>query len=111
VETLDYPFAMVADIVAEHGMAICLDVGHLAFFDHPVADHLDAYWDACRVIHLHGNADGKDHTDISHLHPSVIQLLMDRLYTRNHSQRVLTLEIFSLDHLEKSLAVMEQYVK
>ena len=111
VETLDYPFDLISDIVIDAGMSVCLDVGHLAFYQYNVEKYFKTYWDRCRVIHLHGNIDGKDHRDIRHLDAAVMASLVAQLSKQNNRERVLTLEIFSQADLSESLKVMERYLK
>ena len=111
VETLDYPFKLISDIVADHNMSVCLDVGHLAFYEYDIEVHLDAFISDCRVLHLHGNENGVDHKDIRSLDPGLLEMLVNRLASDSGQTRVLTLEIFGQEKLAASLAVMEQFIK
>jgi sugar phosphate isomerase/epimerase len=108
VETLDYPFDLVGPVVSSHGMSVCLDAGHLAFFGYPFADCLDRYLEYSRVIHLHGNRDGFDHKDIGTLDPRVITALLDHPCMTDNRERVLTLEVFGLADFERSMETMER---
>jgi sugar phosphate isomerase/epimerase len=110
VETLDYPFELVADIVLDHSLSVCLDVGHLAFFGYSLQEHLEKYWERTRVVHLHGNENGTDHKDIGLYDCRRLQLLMDRLKEKPGRERVLTLEIFNEQDLAGSLDIMETFV-
>ena len=108
VETLDYPFEYVADIVSRHGLSVCLDIGHLAFHGYPIRAYLDRYLDRCRVIHLHGNVDGVDHRDIGILDAQIPVMLTGRLGSKKDRERVLTLEVFGRGEFEKSMGVMRR---
>lgn len=110
VETLDYGFEYVADIVLRHGLSVCLDIGHLAFHEYPIQEYLDRYLDRCRVIHLHGNSDGIDHKDIGLLDSQIPVMLTGRLGSKNDRERVLTLEVFGRGEFEKSMDVMRRLV-
>jgi sugar phosphate isomerase/epimerase len=109
VETLDYPFGLVADIVLDHNLSVCLDVGHLAFFQYSLPEHLEKYWNRTRVVHLHGNENGTDHKDIGLYDRRLLQMLLDRLNDKPGGERVLTLEIFNEKDLARSLDIMETF--
>ncbi|MFA5654529.1 MAG: cobamide remodeling phosphodiesterase CbiR [Desulfomonilia bacterium] len=108
VETLDYPFELVAPIVTRHGMSVCLDAGHLAFFGYPLEEYLDRYLPESRAVHLHGHRDGADHKDISTLEPGVLASLTDHPCFADDRERVLTLEVFGLDDFERSMETMRR---
>ncbi|MBI9074569.1 MAG: sugar phosphate isomerase/epimerase [Desulfatibacillum sp.] len=109
IETLDYPFSMVENIVWDLNLSICLDIGHLIIGGYDVEDHLDKYLARARVLHLHGVNQGKDHTDISHVDPALLNELMERINKDSEPERVCTLEIFSQKHFERSLKVLRPY--
>jgi len=109
IETLDYPFQYVTDIVFSHGLSICLDVGHLAFYGYPIREYLDRYMARCRVIHLHGNSDGADHKDIGTLHPHIIEMLVNRIGLESGKKRVLTLEVFGREEFRRSMEIMGRW--
>lgn len=108
IETLSYDFGRVFPLVAEKGCSVCMDIGHLILTDRNVPACLDAWLEHTRVVHLHGvNADGRDHVDLTHLEPRLLNHIITTLKDSGHLPRVLTLEIFSLDDLEASLSVLE----
>ena len=108
VETLSYPFDLVADLVEELDLSICLDVGHLVLYGFDVAAAIQRFWPRTRVIHLHGVRAGKDHTSISHLDPAIPRMLLSAAQADPRTVRVLTLEVFSEPELRSSLAVLER---
>ncbi len=74
IETLDYPFEYIADIVDEYGFSICIDAGHLIRYGYNYYNHIDVdsidgwnvkaqfdittlfnrYRDKIPLVHLHG---------------------------------------------------------
>ncbi len=107
VETLDYPFELVEPLIGELGLSVCLDVGHLLLYGRCVESHLERLIERCRVVHLHGIRDGKDHRDIRTVPKELLSLLLNTLSQEDAGSRVLTLEVFSEDHLLRSLDVLE----
>jgi len=106
VESLDYPYELIEPIVSKYDMSICLDAGHLVFFDYPLSDYLDKYLERSRVVHLHGHCDGMDHKDIGMLEQEVLETLSGRASLDDKKERVLTLEVFGLSDFEHSMDAM-----
>jgi sugar phosphate isomerase/epimerase len=111
VETLDYSFAMIEDLVLDRGMSVCIDIGHLLLNSLSVADHLRWHLPHCRVIHLHGVANGKDHHGIDAVESSLLSGLFSLLQSDRDRERVVTLEVFDEADFNKSLSVVEEYVQ
>lgn len=109
IETLDYPFALLDDVVMRDGWPVCLDVGHLVHNGYDVAAHLDRYLRATRVVHLHGVLEGRDHRDLSGLEPVLLEDLFRRLCDEAPHERVLTMEIFGQEDFERSVEVLRRY--
>jgi sugar phosphate isomerase/epimerase len=110
VETLDYPFEIIDDIVFSHNLSVCLDVGHLAFYNYPIKEYLDKYFEQTKVIHLHGNTDGKDHKNITLLEPFIIDMLMEKITSYDQKEHVLTMEVFGYNEFITSMDVMRRYI-
>ncbi len=111
VETLDYPFEQVEDVVAGNGLSVCLDVGHILQNGFPLEDYLDHYIGSCAVMHLHSIIGGKDHCSIAHLGDEVLSMLFGRAgprMARDDGQRVVTIEVFNRPDLESSLRAAER---
>lgn len=108
VETLSYPFDLVAGIVEEFDLSVCLDVGHLVLFGFDVAEAIRRYWPRTRVIHIHGVHAGKDHKDLSLLDPDIPLMILSAAHGDPRTGRVLTLEVFNEPDLRGSLAVLER---
>ena len=106
VETLDYPFEAVEEVVAGLDLSICLDVGHLLISGRPLEAALVRYLPRCRVVHLHGVINGKDHADLSGMPRADLGLLVALLGAGGEPPRVVTLEVFSAADLARSLAIL-----
>lgn len=106
VETLDFEFTLAEPVVNDHGLSICLDVGHLWRCGFPVDDHLQRYLGRTRVMHLHGVRDGKDHLDLSVLDPTALAAVTTALAADCTAPRVLTIEVFSEPDLDLSLRAL-----
>lgn len=103
IETLDYPFELVEEIVQSLGLSVCIDIGHLLVSDENIESFLGRYLAKTRVIHLHGVQNGKDHKAIHHLDPSLLEQLFKRFARKNEANCVMTLEIFNEKDFQASL--------
>ena len=106
VETLDYPFELVEPLVTRHGISICIDAGHIAFFGYPLKEYLERYLSRSRVVHLHGHRDGNDHKDIGALPPGFLEMLVRCPGMSDGKERVLTLEVFGIGDFERSMEII-----
>jgi sugar phosphate isomerase/epimerase len=108
VETLEYPFEAVADIIEALGLSICMDVGHLLLYDQDVGGFFDRYGSRVSIIHLHGVANGRDHLSLDRMPQpkdhAVLKLLAGY-------EGIVSLEVFSFDALAKSLSWLEARLK
>ena len=104
-ETLDYDFAWAGELVEEHGLGVCLDVGHLVAGGWDVEASLKRWLDRTKVLHLHGVRRGEDHVSLSWLAPEVRRQVWSAL-DRDPRPRVGTLEVFTPEDLEDSLRVL-----
>jgi len=108
VEALSYPFELVEPVVLERNLAVCMDLGHLLLAGHSPEAFLERHLERCRVAHLHGILNGRDHCDLAGLSDGLLSRLVARLASGAGARdRVVTIEVFSLADLEKSLAVMQ----
>lgn len=110
VETLEYPFEWVDDLLDRFGLSVCLDVGHLLIEDRDVPAALDRYWPRVRILHLHGTAGGKDHLALSRMDPALLSLIFSRLVEQPDRERVATIEVFNRDRFEESWAAVESFL-
>ncbi len=107
IETLDYPYELVEDIVFDNNLAVCMDIGHIIVNGHSLPDYFDRYFSRTRIIHLHGVENGRDHTHLGHLDKNILDMVMNRLISESKIQRVCTLEIFSRENFDQSVAVLQ----
>jgi sugar phosphate isomerase/epimerase len=109
VENIDYDFALVAELVEQYDLAVCIDIGHLLLMQRDVEAHLKRWLHRARIIHLHGVHGGYDHVDISHVPPHLLDLLTTCLaLDAAMGRRVVTLEIFDEDDFLRSMDVLQE---
>jgi sugar phosphate isomerase/epimerase len=109
IENLDYPFERVAGFVAELGVSICTDIGHLLLCRRDVHTHLGRHFAQTRVVHLHGIENGVDHRSVHHLDSVFLDDLLQRLSAGGSLDRVLTLEIFNLEDFRSSMRCIAEW--
>jgi len=116
IETLDYPYSIIEDVVSDYKLSVCLDLGHLLLYGYALEDYLDRYLTRTRVLHLHGIEKGKDHSSLSFLPAGLLMKLVDRLGNGSNNSKVLTVEIFderafygSLDVLRRIPLIKQEY--
>jgi sugar phosphate isomerase/epimerase len=111
VETLDYPYRLVEDIVMDYKLSVCLDIGHHLL--HGIAPEacLDRYLPRTRVLHLHGVEEGHDHRSLAYLPDGLLTALVNRLGSGPEKPRVLTVEIFDEEALNQSLNVLRRVLQ
>ena len=108
IETLDYPFELIEQIVESKGLSVCLDIGHIQREGHSVPDYLSRYLKYCRVIHLHGITQGKDHCALSKMDKALLTQLFSQLGSDTTHERVVTLEVFTTTAFDRSLSVIKE---
>ena len=104
VENIEYPFGLVAPVVAEHGFGVCLDLGHLLHYGHDLEEGLGLLPQG-RHLHYHGVRDGKDHQALCDAEQP--RMLGQRLAEAGYAG-VVTLEMYSLEKLEASLTLLDK---
>jgi sugar phosphate isomerase/epimerase len=104
VETLDYPLGALKDLIGAFGLSVCLDVGHLILHGRDVEKTFAEFEAKTAIIHLHGVRDGKDHLALDLL-PHALGAPLTRILPTYKG--VVSLEVFSFNHLSASLNWME----
>ena len=104
VETLDYPLGTLKDLIGAFGLGVCLDVGHLILHGRDVGKTFAEFEAKTAIIHLHGVRDGKDHLALDHL-PHDLEAPLTRILPT--FKGVVSIEVFSFNHLSASLNWME----
>ncbi len=110
VETLSYPFEAVEPVILERDLSVCMDVGHLLLMGRSPEEFLDRHLGRCRIVHLHGIVDGRDHRGLSGLDPELLARLVERLSGEGAGDRIVSLEVFSRPDFEESTAILERFV-
>ena len=105
IETLSYPFEWIEDIVKEFGFSICLDIGHILIQNQDLRLYLEKYLPETSIMHLHGFQNGVDHLGIDRLPETALELILSRL--RDY-HGIVSIEVFSVDDLRRSLTVLEE---
>jgi sugar phosphate isomerase/epimerase len=104
VENIEYPYSLVAPLVAENGFSVCLDLGHLVHYGHDLEEGLGLL-PQVRHLHYHGVRDGKDHQALTDAEQA--RMLGKRLAEAGYDG-VVTLEMYSLEKLKGSLALLAE---
>ncbi len=109
VEMLDYPFAWIEPVVRQHGLSICMDLGHLLDAGKSLTEAMDLYLDRTAVVHLHGVGE-RDHQSLAKIPSDLLSHILSRLANETTRNRVLTMEVFDRAAFEESLALVEEYM-
>ena len=104
VENIEYPYGLVAHLVAEYGFSVCLDLGHLIHYGHDLEEGLGLL-PRVRHLHYHGVRDGRDHQALFDAEQA--RMLGRRLAEAGY-EGVVTLEMYSLEKLKGSLALLDE---
>jgi sugar phosphate isomerase/epimerase len=105
IETLDYPFEWVDDIILDTDLKVCLDLGHLIVHGFDIEKAFDKYALKTAIIHLHGVENDRDHLSLDRLPEKFIEPIF-RILKRFSG--VVSLEIFSFENLKSSLKCLEK---
>lgn len=100
IETLEYPFEWIDDIISDFNFSVCIDVGHLLQNGYNVERVFKNYLDITSIIHLHGVKNGHDHLALDKLLREDIKTLIK--YMHGFTGTV-SIEVFSFDNLLSSL--------
>lgn len=110
IEVLDYDYALIEPVVAELGLSVALDVGHLERDGIDVAACLPRLLPRSRIVQWHGtDPQGRDHRSLRHYPRDRALRLLSALVERDYAG-VLTLEVFSRAELEESLVLVRQWL-
>lgn len=104
VENIEYPYGLVAPLVEEYGFSVCLDFGHLVHYGHDLEEGLGLL-PRVRHLHYHGVQDGRDHQALNDMEQA--RMLGLRLAEVGYDG-VVTLEMYSLEKLKTSLALLDE---
>lgn len=105
IETLDYPIEWIQDVLIDFDLSICMDLGHLIIHGFDMKDVFDRYRNVISIIHLHGANNGQDHQALDLFSKSNLKTILEIL---NRFNGVVSIEVFSYDHLLASLNLLEK---
>ncbi len=109
VENLNYPFAILDEVLERHDLGVCCDVGHLLARGGDPAAFVRRYAARLAHVHLHDVIDGLDHRPLGD--PAGV-LDLAALWGALDEARyggVVTLEVFNEAHIAQSLAVADPF--
>lgn len=106
IENIDYPFALVQSLVAAQGFSVCLDLGHVLYYQHewPAALLLASH---AGHLHLHGVREGRDHRPLE-LDQASHLVEVGQALAQGNFCGVLTLEVYKYDYLRRSCEVLAE---
>lgn len=109
VETLDYDFAHLEPVIADLGLSVALDVGHLDRDGRDERAVIERNLHRTRAIQWHGvDRAGRDHRSLVHYPADKARWLIDALSERYRG--VVTIEVFREADFEESLALVHALV-
>jgi sugar phosphate isomerase/epimerase len=104
VETIDYPLERIGDLIADLGLSVCVDVGHLLLRGEDPAAVAAHFAPAVAIVHLHAAAGGRDHLALDRL-PEAAAAQVLKLLADCHG--IVSLEVFSREALAASMEWLE----
>jgi len=105
IENLDYPFEILAPIISELDLGVCLDFGHLIIHKYDIQRFYRRNSDKISIIHLYGVDQNHYHRGLNRLAPEFIDPVLGILKKFKGS---VSLEVFSFDSLDASLKFVER---
>jgi sugar phosphate isomerase/epimerase len=108
IETLNYPLKMVEEILIDFNLSVCMDIGHLILYGSDMKDVFDRYKNKTSIIHLHGANECRDHQPLDLLSKSNLKTILEML---KRFKGIVSIEVFSYDHLNASLRYLESVWK
>ena len=106
VETLDFPLDLLDGIIDDLDLSICLDLGHLMAGAVDIKSVYKRYRSKTTIIHLHAFKKDRDHLALDQLSTEYIQAA---LWILRQFTRTVSLEVFSFESLQASLAFLEKH--
>ncbi len=108
IESLNYPFTIMENIIKDLKLFICMDIGHLIMRGDDIQAFFNMFAGRVAIIHLHGVQHGKDHLSLDRLPESRHQPVLEILKKFNGT---VSLEVFNFEHLQTSLNFLEKFCK
>ncbi len=111
VETLSYPFDLVAELVSRYALSVTLDIGHIWLMGYDSDEATRLLLPKSRICHLHAVSNGTDHLGLDAGDGVAIERFLRSLVEhteRDGRERVLTLEVFSEREFAASLSFLKE---
>ena len=108
IETLNYPMEWIEDILIDFNLSVCIDLGHLILYVLYMKYVFDRYHKNTPIIHLHGADDRLDHGPLDVLSKSNLKTILEML---KRFKGIVSIEVFSYDHLKASMNYLENVWK
>jgi len=105
IESLNYSFEIMENIIRDLNLSICMDIGHLIIRGDDIQAFFNKFTGAVAIIHLHGVQHGKDHLPLDRLPESRHKPVFEILKKFNGT---VSLEVFNFIHLQSSLNFLEK---
>ncbi|MDR2780538.1 MAG: hypothetical protein LBB28_05380 [Synergistaceae bacterium] len=105
IENIRPVFDAESSIIEEFDTSVCIDAGHLVFFDLDVWGFLDRWLPRCRNMHLHGCVGKRDHGSLTCLPRKFLEKLFTRVSDAPCFQTV-TMEVFGVSDFESSMEAL-----
>ncbi len=105
VENLNYPFEWTEDIIDRLQLRVCIDIGHFITRGESFEAAFEKHRSITDIFHICGVSGKKDHLSLEILAENHRYPLLRML--KNFSG-IVSLEVFSFQHLESSLVALEK---
>lgn len=107
IETLEFDYKPILNILDQTGFSVTLDIGHVWFNALNEAFYFDKIFPRAISFHIHGFNNLHDHKGLHTIDESRIRRFLEVLYTRHDVQKLpVSIEVFSQDCLERSLETL-----
>ncbi len=107
IETLDYPFEWLDEILTAFDIAVCIDAGHLLHNGFDLQRIFQKYASRTSIFHLHGVENDRDHVSLENVPPGYSETITEIL---NRFRGVVSIEVFSYQMLKTSLKCLERWM-
>lgn len=104
IENPAYDLTAVSEVIHKTPCRICMDAGHIFFYNQSIHEFINCFNSRIGLVHLHGHKDGRDHCAVSELDDISINSIVQFLQT--YTETVI-IEVFNIDDLEQSIFMLE----
>ncbi|MBF0228160.1 MAG: sugar phosphate isomerase/epimerase [Desulfamplus sp.] len=108
IETLNYPFEYIGDIVESCKMSVCIDAGHLIKYGYSIEKIFAKYKAIVPIIHLHG-VEFPSLKDHQALNKTPSHILAPTINILKNFKGVVSLELFNYKNLSDSLRFLNTF--